>query len=536
MTEIYFDNVGAMGIIKDIPAHELPPEAWSNGQNIRVHNGKVEKFKGHLLTYASSTASNSIVTTPYFAMPVPTGAAYYWLYAGLSTIGATDGDVHTAISTVSYSAQETQLWNGGVIGGIAVLTNGVNVPLQWGDSSAGPSMTKKVKPLEAWSSTSSVTCRFMRPFKNYLVAGDITEGGVRQPRLVWWSHAADTGNVPQSWDYTDPSKDAGRNELAETPDFLIDCLPLHDVNIVYKEHSTWGMQYIGGNFVFRFYRILPDIGMLARNCASTFLGRNHAVMGVNDIYSHDGQQMQSLFTAKMKDWFYNQIDSAAYIRSFTVTNYFKNEVWFCFPQSGSTYPNLALIWNYKDNTTSIRELPETPHIAIGIVDPNVNSSWGSDSGTWLSDTSYWDQQSYNPTLLSLLMVSAAGNKLYHVDSGETFNGVAMTSYVERTGIPLGKVGADGRMRADLQTYKHVRAIYPRIEGANGVTVSCYVGTQQIYNGTTTWNGPYTYTIGTTRKIDVRVTGRIIGLKFQSTGTDTWALTGYGIDYEMAGTR
>ena len=52
-------------------------------------------------------------------------------------------------------------------------------------------------------------------------------------------------------------------------------------------------------------------------------------------------------------------------------NQAKNEVWICYPKTGATngLPNEALIWNYLDNTWSLRELPGVNYIAKGLVNP-----------------------------------------------------------------------------------------------------------------------------------------------------------------------
>lgn len=528
---IDFDNIGERGIITDKPDYELDLGVWSDGRNVRFQNGVAIKMKGHSDAF-SATASISI--SAMFSLALANNANTYWAYASKDKVYATDGASHLDVSHADYSATADINWTGGVFGGIGILNNGVNVPMQWGDDSEGPSLTKTLKPLENWSSTSSTTCRFIRPFKNYLVAGDINENGNRNPRLLHWSHPAPFGTIPSSWDYADTTKDAGRYEFSETNDFLVDCMALNDVNIIYKEHSTWGMQFIGAPSIFRFYQIFSDLGALSRRCSAVFSGSNHAVFGHNDIYIHNGQTLQSIAEKRIKDWVYNQIDQDTYVRSFVVPYYVENEIWFCFPQSGSAYPNLAMVWNYLENTTTIRELDNISHIDLGII-PTTGVTWSGSSETWDTKSGSWDSVSFNPTLKRLLGTKPSSKKIFQLDSTEQEDGSNMTSYVTRLGLNLSRINQlRGQLKNDTDNYKTVYNVFPRIKGTEGGVLNVYIGTQLTPCGTVTWSTAKPFTIGTSTKIDILTSGRLIGIKFQSTTNISWTLNGFGVEVDVMG--
>ena len=40
-------GVGSAGIVMDTPSVLLPPDAWSNGRNVRFDNSSVSKMQGH---------------------------------------------------------------------------------------------------------------------------------------------------------------------------------------------------------------------------------------------------------------------------------------------------------------------------------------------------------------------------------------------------------------------------------------------------------------------------------------------------------
>ena len=107
--------------------------------------------------------------------------------------------------------------------------------------------------LTGWGATWKVVS--VRPFKNFLIALGITKGASVYPHMVKWSHTAVAGTIPASWDEADPALDAGEQDIAETPDLLVDCLQLGDVNIVYKERSMYSMSHVGAPYIFRFQRL-----------------------------------------------------------------------------------------------------------------------------------------------------------------------------------------------------------------------------------------------------------------------------------------
>jgi len=45
---IPIENIGSEGIVTDIPAWQLPPGTWSNGNNVRFDDVSVKKFPGYM--------------------------------------------------------------------------------------------------------------------------------------------------------------------------------------------------------------------------------------------------------------------------------------------------------------------------------------------------------------------------------------------------------------------------------------------------------------------------------------------------------
>jgi len=513
------DRAGEFGINSDIKPHELPLNVWSAGQNVRMRDAYVEKFFGQSLVFDPPSVA------PMFALAVPRNTVYYWIYAGLSKVYFYDG-VHTDITRqtagvdVDYNADAETNWTGCLIGGVPVLNNGVDVPQALLPVASGT----KLLALTAWPAT--YVCGAMRTYKQFLVALNVTKNGTNYPHMVKWSHQADPGALPVTWDETDVTKDAGEVELKESGGALVDSCALRDLNMIYKEDEIWSQQFIGGNFIFRFAKVFGSIGALSRRCVLEIFKGVHVVFGFDDIIQHDGQNAQSILDSRLRRTLYNQIASGSFRRSFVVNNAAMREVWFCFSTISGNYPDRAIVWNYSRNTLGVRDLNAIAHIEAGQINPGAaNDTWAA-GGTWLTDFLTWGENTFTPSKNRLLMCGIGNAKLYLGDDTNQLNGASFTSYVERTGLgfPLRKDGPP-----DFTTMKQILRVFPRIEGTAGGQINVYVGAQDKAGGAVTWEAPEIYTIGTSISVDSGVTARLHALKFESTSDVDWRLHGYDVE-------
>ncbi len=261
MARVKFHNAGAIGVIQDIPANELPPEAWSNGLNVRTFDNAIWKTLGHTKVLDPPSV-RSFAIEPVLSV----GGNQLFGYSGLAAIYATDGTTHTAITRASgaYTGDADDLWNGGSLGNVVLFNNGVDVPQAW----INPALGTPLIDLANWPA--ATTAKVIRVFKRFLVAYDVTKSSVREPQLVKWSNRSDLGAVPTSWDEADPTERAGEWPLLESDGAIIDALPLSGVNWVYKEDAIHSMEEIAGNFVFRFTKRFGQVGLLAQRCVKEY--------------------------------------------------------------------------------------------------------------------------------------------------------------------------------------------------------------------------------------------------------------------------
>lgn len=513
MTIVRVQGVGSAGVNKDLSQHELPIQAWTDANNIRFLDGSAAQVIGYKELYPSAAV------IPYHVLPLAVLGIRTWIYAGANKLyTVSNGAVHTNITRqtasvdVDYSATRNS-WTGCLLGGIPILNNGVDVPQQW-------LLTGKATALSAWPATH--TCAVMRVYKNSLVALNITKSGVNYPFMVKWSHPADPGSVPVTWDIADATKDAGESDLSDGYDKIIDGLVLRDSFMIYKESSIWRMDYTGGAFIYRFSKVLGASGALSKNCIAEIDGQ-HFVLSSSDCIIHDGQSSVSVLDKQTRRDLFRKIDPDNSDKCFVFVNRLYNEVFVCYPALGSSVCDKALVWNYVDKTVSFRDMPQVNHAFSGAVDDSTGATFDTDSGTFDADTTVFDSNSSSLTrALSVL----AGNtqKLYLLDSGATFDGAPVAAYLERVGLSLGAP----------EKIKLVSRIRPRIYGATGATVMVSIGSSDDPYGAVTYNAPVAFTIGSSVSVDSFCSGRYLAVKFSTGTAQLWRLDSYDIDVTEAG--
>ena len=77
-------NVGASGIITDVPSVLLPVEGWSDGRNVKFDNENVSKMLGHREEF-------SVTTEPELVQYWPRPVTPYYVTAIGNTVERMDG-------------------------------------------------------------------------------------------------------------------------------------------------------------------------------------------------------------------------------------------------------------------------------------------------------------------------------------------------------------------------------------------------------------------------------------------------------------
>jgi hypothetical protein len=430
------------------------------------------------------------------------------------TMASDPGSSATTLGAYSYNATSnftgaaSDKWTGGSLSGVLIANNPVNGLYYW----AGDTSIRLRK--FPFSNVADVA----RPFKNFIVQLAPTISGTKYPHRVLWSSAAEPGSLPATFTASD-TNDAGAVDLAETPGPLIDCLPLGDVNIVYKTDARYAMQFVGSTDVFRFSRLPGNDGLLARRCVvNTPVGHVYLTADY-DVRVHAGGESKSIARGRVARWISENIQLSQIGDSFLCVNEQKNEVWVCFPRSTAAAGTVkdALVWNWIDDTWGRFEFTGTAGGALvyaesGLWPTNLISfASATANATWLLTSASQSKIGFSPQLNNNGTSSGGG---YYAEN--------ITGTLECLGLHLG----------DRDTFKTLQRSRWNIDGTAGNTASVYHGSSKTADGTVTYASAATYTIGTTDYADARSTaGRFSAIKLTTTA---YPLSVRSIDLDVTG--
>jgi len=326
--------------------------------------------------------------------------------------------------------------------------------------------------------------------------------------------------VPATWAITQANQ-AGNVELAAGGGDIVDAMVLRDTMMIYKERETWAAQYVGGNAVYAFRKVLGQSGAMGLNCVANY-GGYHVILTDNDVVLFDGQQIKSIIDKRNKRWLFNQIDAAKYRNTFVVYYAQRNEVWIVFPQAGSIVPDIALVWCADSDSWGVREL-RTPCIGVGIVAESTETPrWDNIAETWLTVSIDWDQSTYQ--VINETLLASVDDLLTNVDASVTNNGVNIKASISKSGLSLG----------NPQRKKLIRRIWPKMSAAAGTLVQIRVGAHDQPNSQVQWADPVPFVIGVDEKADSFASGRYLAFEISSNSEQPWALTGIDVEYSAQG--
>lgn len=530
MPDIDLDAIAEIGSVRDVKPYMLPPEAWTLALNMRPADGGLESLLGWAAIFGTPTVA------PSFLFPITTASQTFWIYLSLLKGYVWDGTAHTNITRqsagvdVNYTAAAGQDWNGTLLGGVPILNNGSDKPQFWSPTTA----VTKLADLTNWPATTRA--KILRSFGPFLVAFNCTKAGVAFPHMVKWSHPADPGSIPVSWDETDPTKDTGEKDLTDTAaGVIVDAMSLGNAMFIYKQNSIHRMTFIGGRPIFDFGESpwMPATGMLcARAGCQISDGLRHVWATQDDIMWHNGNSSDSILNRRQRIRLQNEIDTSNFATSFMFDKPAQREVWFCYPGSGQSFPDRALIMNYSDPSKFV--ITEADGIAFrhaisGPIEAPSSETWADNpTETWDQDTGPWSQ------LLRrrVLAAGTASTKIFNLDDTGLRDGSAFTSTLQRTGLSVLGQDRRGQWIVDHQVEKMLKRLWPKIVGG---PISIRVGVQQSVDGPLTWGAVTAFNPATDITADILpVTGRAIAVEFSCASGASWRIDGYKLSVDPVG--
>lgn len=513
-------GLGDVGWIADQEGYELASNAITDLQNMRLRNGWAERVRGH------RQIAGDLTFPAYHLASYAGNDTKYLIEAGLRTVQCDDGATRTDISAAAAMTMNSgHKWTSTFFGGLQILNNQADAPYYWNGLTSGD-----LTPLSAWPS--GYRAKAVRTIKYHVVALNITKSGVENPNLILISSPAQPGSQPSSFDAADPAQPDADEIPVKGDGVLVDALPMGESLIMYSERSLSMLRYSPSNDSSWFCELLPfDFGMLSQNCGVSVPGIGHVVLTQGDVVRFDGTSVQSILQARARDWLFAQMDVNWFRNSFVVANVQKSEVWICFPESGNEACTKALVWNYRSDKLSKRDLPNVLCGCSAAFNYAVDT-FDSDSVTFDSESTL-TFDSGNETVTAndaRLFLGTSAKEVFLMDSSDQADGQAFTSYIERTGLnDLGE-GYEGL----IDHMKHLSRIWLNVDAPVGTQLSVYVGAADDPETAPTYQAPVTFTVGTDQYVDPWTCGRQLAYKIENTGSARWRIRSLTLEVEDGG--
>jgi hypothetical protein len=209
-------------------------------------------------------------------------------------------------------------WDSFAWGDTCVFNNGIDPPQVFNSN------TQKFEDLPSWGMISTAddilnnappsrkvqaSCVRLVPYKSFLVAVGVTEGGLYQPNKVWWSDSTNLAGYygAPNWDYETPASLSGQIVVDPEGGAIRTGAVLNEQLIIYTDSGATAMQLVGGRLVMNFRRLFKR-GAAGLHCV-TEVQNQHFVVSQDTIYIHDGSTVVGNLIAKdrVEEEFYKRI-------------------------------------------------------------------------------------------------------------------------------------------------------------------------------------------------------------------------------------
>lgn len=416
---VNINNVGSVGYIgrQDKRAFELPPEAWSKVQNIRFHNGAAQALGvGNCVSqhpHEGDGPGDEFVTE--FTYHV--SAALWWVSFGSEAVYAlqpANASCATPVShslhteSVPYTGSNPKVWVVDKLFGNIIATNQQSSPLYltWDANIGGVAPEDSLQKLPGWEAEFGVdaSCEAIAAAKGFILAGNISTTGTGRinvsehfaTRVAWSDQILDTfeygARIPDSWDASDPTKQAGAFDLPSNTGQIVAMKRLRDDVIIYTERSMYRIFYVGGAKIWDYREIFSNQGIYGPKCVEEFEGK-HFIVGTDDILLYDGQQVTTLADGRVRRDVYDYLTFDTRKRINLGVDFKRSEIHVLFPSKKSINGvDSDLVWSWEDNVWSLRELETSSSRTDGSYTTILRENLTLDGGVSDPDTSSkaWD--------------------------------------------------------------------------------------------------------------------------------------------------
>ena len=221
-----------------------------------------------------------------------------------------------------------------------------------------------------------------------------TVSGAFDPMLVRWSDQDDRNE----WNPT-AATDAGEVVLTDGTRIVGAVRARNAINI-WTDNALWLMQFVGGNFVFKFQQVGTNCGLIGQHAAIDYNGTTYW-MGYDNFYVHAGAVQ--ILDCTVRRFIFDDLNTSYYDKVYCGINSEFREIIWLYVSNGNTECNKYVIYN-----------PEEKNWVYGD----------------MIFTTFTDRSVFGNTITT--GVTVAGNNIYNNEPPSVFtgSGETLTSFVE----------------------------------------------------------------------------------------------------------
>jgi len=301
----------------------------------------------------------------------------------------------------------------------------------------------------------------------HLISFGSHDGDKRDQSLIRWCSQEDYNDWEPREDNT-----AGDKRL-DSGSRILTAVRTRGEVIIFTDRSLYSMFFVGGQQVYEFQPKGESLVIAGPN-AAVEAGGIIFFMAKDEFVAYDG--VTKILPCTVRSFVFDNINTEFLEKVYASVNKQESEVWWFYPDSTSEENNRYVIYNYRDGTWYYGSIERTAYIDAGFIE--------------------------NP-----LAVDPEGTVFKH-EEGYSDNGAPMPSFLESWDMELNDVG---------DFFGHISKFIPdflTLEGGIDFTFRA----RQYPTSPRIEKGPYAIT-DQTRRINFRVRGRQIAVRFDDDGND-----------------
>lgn len=304
---------------------------------------------------------------------------------------------------------------------------------------------------------------------------------------------------PDQNDYTNwtslPTNTANEGRTLQSGSFLVGGIAVRDgVSIIFTNTTAYPFTYSGDNAVYDDQAASDSCGLIGPLAVNAVAGTAYW-MGISEFWRWNGV-VEPMGSDDIRDFVFQNINLTQAYKNVCAVNIAKKEIWFFYVSAAGTEIDSYVIHHLDQACWSL--------------------------GTVLLRTSWVDRGLF-PTPIA----TDASGYIYSQESGNNAVTSAINSYITYSPVSL----------SNGQTNQDIFGFIPDFERQTG-NINLTVQSQQYPQDAATVYGPYTIADdGSTPRIDLRISGRIVGYEITSNslGAD-WRMGLPVVEVQPAGAR